>query len=305
MRAVYESAVERQFSTAQVNTIISVIEKTPGVESYRTRFVSLREEFEKALANTESRREISVTHSELMDAGKGSPDARGRRKFVGDKWGGKYLRAPDIYWTIFDKGRGNLVRLGNIAKVRRGVTTGANDFFLLNDEMIERWGIELEFRRPILTSPQESRRIAINPSYLPYQLFICHADKGYMVGTGALEYIEWGEAQGYHLGEDCGSTPSVVRSGGCSTSTSIDEQNDRCNFPYFPRRKWPLCQQCSLRDSYQASIFCTDMCCYKFYILPAVHKYRRTNKFRRGHARTCSIRTIQHFHRETRYLTSD
>lgn len=201
VRAIYESAVERQFSTAQINTIISIIEKTPGVESHRTRFVSLREEFEKALANTEGRREISVTHSELMEAGKGSPDARGRRKFVGDKWGGKYLRAPDIYWTIFDKGRGNLVRLGNIAKVRRGVTTGANDFFLLNDETIARWGIELEFRCPILTSPQESRRIAINPSYLPYQLFICHADKGYMVGTGALEYIEWGEAQGYHLGK--------------------------------------------------------------------------------------------------------
>ena len=152
------------------------------------------------LALAENRREITVTNAELMEAGLGAPNASWRRKFVGDKWGGKYLRAPDIYWTIIDKGRGKLVRLGDTAKVRRGVTTGANDFFLLNNETIERWGIELEFRRPIMTSPQESRRIAINPSYLPYQLFICHADKEYMVGTAALEYITWGEAQGYHLG---------------------------------------------------------------------------------------------------------
>ena len=27
-------------------------------------------------------------------------------KYTGDKWGGKYLRAPDIYWTILEKGEG-------------------------------------------------------------------------------------------------------------------------------------------------------------------------------------------------------
>ncbi len=27
-------------------------------------------------------------------------------RYVGNKWGGKYLRAPDIYWTILEKGKG-------------------------------------------------------------------------------------------------------------------------------------------------------------------------------------------------------
>ncbi len=199
VRAIYESAVERQFSTAQINTMISVIEKSTSDSSRNTRFVSLRQEFEKALANAASRREISVTDTELMEAGKGSPDTRGRRKFVGDKWGGKYLRAPDIYWTIFDKGRGNLVRLGNVAKVRRGVTTGANDFFLLNDETIERWGIDDEFLQPVMTSPRESSSISIDAVQLPKKLFMCHEDKDDLVGTAALDYILWGESEGYNL----------------------------------------------------------------------------------------------------------
>ncbi|MHA1657854.1 MAG: hypothetical protein ACTSUT_01865, partial [Promethearchaeota archaeon] len=37
-------------------------------------------------------------------------------KYVGDKWGGKYLRAPDIFFTILEKGKDKLVKLGDIAE---------------------------------------------------------------------------------------------------------------------------------------------------------------------------------------------
>ncbi len=68
-----------------------------------------------------------------MEAG---GDAQGvnavpKAKYIGEKWGAKYLRAPDIYWTILAKGRGKLVRLGDVAEAQRGFTTGANEFFLL------------------------------------------------------------------------------------------------------------------------------------------------------------------------------
>jgi hypothetical protein len=52
-------------------------------------------------------------------------------RYIGNKWGGKYLRAPDIFFTILEKGKGKLVRLGDIAEVRFGIKTGANDFFYL------------------------------------------------------------------------------------------------------------------------------------------------------------------------------
>jgi len=32
-------------------------------------------------------------------------------KYSGGKWGGKYLRAPDIFFTILEKGKGRLMRL--------------------------------------------------------------------------------------------------------------------------------------------------------------------------------------------------
>ena len=195
IQAIYESAVERQFSTADINTIISVIRKTTADDAAATRFVHLLESFEVAVAEGGKRREIAKSRAELIAAAT-NPQSK---KFIGDKWGGKYLRGLDIYHHILNKCADKLVRLGDIAKVKRGITTGANDFFFLTPEVIAEWGIESEFYRPVMTSPQESRSIAINPAELPRRLFMCHEDEKDLVGTGALAYIAWGEAQGYHL----------------------------------------------------------------------------------------------------------
>ena len=139
-----------------------------------------------------------MSRASLTEAGLGSADSRGRRKYVGDKWGGKYLRAPDIYHHIMNTRADKLVRLGDIATVKRGVTTGANAFFFLTPERTAEFGIENEYLRPVMTSPQESRSIAVDAETLPKQLFMCHADKDDLADTGALAYIDWGESQGYH-----------------------------------------------------------------------------------------------------------
>ena len=95
------------------------------------------------------------------------------------------------------------MRLGDIAEVRRGFTTGANEFFYLNAEQIQAWGIEDEFLKPVIKSPRECKSIRVDPRQLQFKLFMCHADRVSLVGTSALEYIEWGESQGYHQRPSC------------------------------------------------------------------------------------------------------
>lgn len=207
VEVIYESAVERQFSTAQINTIVSVIRKGRVDNDRHTRFVSLRAEFESAIADADLRREITMSRASLMEAGLGSADSRGRRRYVGDKWGGKYLRAPDIYHHIVTQYGDRLVRLGEVAAVRFGIKTGANRFFYLTEHEIEDWGVEPEYLRPVMTSPQESRSIAVDADSLPKQLFMCHADRRDLASTGALDYIRWGEDQGYHQRSSTRSRP--------------------------------------------------------------------------------------------------
>ncbi len=116
VQAVYDSAVERQFVTADVNTIISVLRKGPPSSDAATRFVSLRAPFDEALARSDGRREIAVAQQDLWQRGL-AVDKAGRPAYAGNKWGGKYLRAPDVYHAAFERGRSVLTRLGACADI--------------------------------------------------------------------------------------------------------------------------------------------------------------------------------------------
>jgi len=107
--------------------------------------------------------------------------------------------------------------LGDIAEVRRGFTTGANEFFYLEPtgkpaskgclhvRNAAGWEgeIEQEFLKPVIKSPRECRSILIKPEDLRYKIFMCHHDKSDLQGTEALKYICWGEAQRYHERPSC------------------------------------------------------------------------------------------------------
>ena len=192
---ICHSEAEREFESADINTIVSILHNGTSGADACARFLTFKTFIGDP--NLENRRERTRTYTELAQAG------TRENAYAGDKWGGKYLRAPDIYWTILEKGKDKLVRLGDIAEVRRGFTTGANEFFYLDDKQIHQWGIEDEFLKPVIKSPRECKSIRVDPSQLQFKLFMCHANKTTLAGTAALEYIEWGETQGYHQRPSC------------------------------------------------------------------------------------------------------
>ncbi len=116
-----------------------------------------------------------------------------RGKYEGSKWGGKYLRAPDIFFTVLAKGKGKLVKLGSVCRVKFGIKTGANEFFYLGEEEARKRGIEARFLRSVIKSPRECKQIIVNPTTLRLKAFMCHETKRKLVGTKALKYIERGE----------------------------------------------------------------------------------------------------------------
>ena len=110
-----------------------------------------------------------------------------------------------------------MIPLSRVARVRRGYTTGADEFFYLTEDEINKWGIELEFwthvdeetgkRIPnyIIKSPKDSETIMIDPSKLEYRVLIIDKDKGQLRGTNVLKYILYGEEKGYHRRPTCSS----------------------------------------------------------------------------------------------------
>ena len=219
IKQIIDNQARRSFASADVNTVISLFsapdEKRASGLDRTTRFVTFKTSFEGVLDavifeeveeqekrySTAEHRIFPISQGDLLEAG--SDDAAPNPKYTGDKWGGKYLRAPDIYWTILEKGKDKLVRLGDVAKVRFGIKTGANEFFYLDDQQIQEWGIEEEFLKPVIKSPRECKSILIDPGQLKFKLFMCGKDKADLAGTAALEYIEWGESEGFHQNASC------------------------------------------------------------------------------------------------------
>ncbi|ASJ00335.1 hypothetical protein A3K92_01985 [Thermococcus gorgonarius] len=255
---------KRSFEQADVNTVITVLTRKPSKlfnlidEKSFTNFVLLKVGFEgvdrrlvsKILEPHFDQKGIEVfggiVHSyedddvrvrsvktvELAKMGgfKIQPFLVGtytlQGEYKGMKWGGILIRAPRIFYVILDKGRGKLVKLGEIAEIKYGIKTGINDFFYVepikdpvkfpkcsicgktheDDPLLvpvknpRGWEgyIEKEFLVPVLKSPREIKKLAVEPSTLSTRLFLCPKSKEELKLEGkvhALSYIEWGEKQ--------------------------------------------------------------------------------------------------------------
>ncbi|TRZ95011.1 MAG: hypothetical protein D4R82_02885 [Dehalococcoidia bacterium] len=268
VKLVLDNQVRRTFANADVNSIIVLfsapddrhewaLEKTARFVMFRVPFEHILspvifDEIEEATERkaTKEYRVFPIPQEKLLEDGCELPEEEEAAKasgplikvarYIGNKWGGKYLRAPDIYWTILEKGKGRLVRLGDVAEVRRGFTTGANEFFYLDEEKIQEWGIEEEFLKPVIKSPRECKHILIDPSDLKYKLFMCHKDKKELEGTAAVEYIKWGESRRFHKRPTCIGRLRWWQSGlENANSLFVKEANDTSAVFYNPE-KYPV-----------------------------------------------------------------
>ncbi|MBI5048367.1 MAG: SAM-dependent DNA methyltransferase, partial [Deltaproteobacteria bacterium] len=168
--AIIESKVERWFEDADVNTCIIILEKCKerkerdeNLVRFAYLFKPLRhfippahdmwEKQKQRLDAIENLIKTILYHNnfyqndELRIYPKKQSElwAEGfdveENKYTGSKWG-KYLRAPEIFFKILEKGKDKLVPLKEIADVRFGIKTGANEFFYLTEDEIQRKGIE-------------------------------------------------------------------------------------------------------------------------------------------------------------------
>lgn len=209
---IVDNHAKRSFEAADVNTIISIIHapQKKVAENRLVKFVAFKKSFDEAIytenmlaiekaekvESNEIFRVYPIAIKDLRETGTEYADNQQKTlggKYVGDKWGGKFLRAPDIFFTILEKGKDKMVKLSDVAEVRFGIKTGANEFFYLTDAIIKKWGIEEEFLYPVIKSPRECKKILVLPEDLNSKVFVCNKSKENLYSTNALKYIEWGE----------------------------------------------------------------------------------------------------------------
>ena len=116
--AIYDCAVERQFATADINTIISVIQKGRPKDTSDSKFVLLLSHFDESIRSPRFQRVTTVTQRDLWRSGQRGDGRGGLHEYRGNKWGGKYLRSPAIYETIIERAGDQLQPLGQLADIQ-------------------------------------------------------------------------------------------------------------------------------------------------------------------------------------------
>ena len=232
---IVDNQVKRSFASASVNTVISLFSSPlrelnskvmPDIKplSNLAKFIMFKVSFESIVdpiifqeIEEIKGRSVNIEYRIntkdqmfLLDEGIGEGEELSNEQYTANKWGGKYLRAPDIYWKILEKANDKITRLDKIAEVRRGVTTGANDFFfvdpigemqpnnLIHVKNNEGWEGFIEKKSLInaVMKVDECDKLIFTP-----KKYIFYPPPN--MGKLSREYIKYGESREHHLRATC------------------------------------------------------------------------------------------------------
>lgn len=280
---IIDNHAKRSFATADVNTIISLIEAPQKKMTWgdkQAKFVAIKCPFEEAII-TENLKELErvqdttinsvfrayvLNHDKLKEEGLDTDDETDliNVPYIGEKWGGKYLRAPDIFAIILAKGKDKFVKLKNVADIRFGIKTGCNEFFYLTEEEAKYWAIEKEFLKPVVKSSREVKSQYIKSGDLSLFLFVCNYELEEIKATNAYKYIMSGlnleivVKQGKDKGKKIIGVPNVSSVQGRKRWFSIDPQE-------VPNGILPCSFDSSFKFYYNSAKALADKRLYQFY----------------------------------------
>lgn len=166
-----------------------------------------------------------------------------KSKTVDDYYGGKwgvYLRAPDLWFELVDQFGDQFCAFGQLTEVRRGITTGKDEFFYPKDATAnclaafsDPVGFEHEYGvarsqvasgniKLVLAGEKRGELHAIESEYLEPEVHSLMEVKGFVARAGdcsrliflapspkgslkkwAKAYVKWGEERGVQLGSTC------------------------------------------------------------------------------------------------------
>ena len=196
IKQIIDNEARRSFASADVNTVICLfsapdergelgLDQTARFVMFKTPFESILDavifeevEEQKKRHSTPEHRIFPISQGNLWEGG--SDDAIPREKYTDDNWG-KYLRAPDIYWTILKQAKDKLVSIEpSIGKV---VTVSWSRQGRNSEIMTSKDQLSGETTIPVLKSPREFDGIIIKSSDVKTHLRIALIDEKQIVRT--------------------------------------------------------------------------------------------------------------------------
>ena len=200
--AIVSSKVERWFPDADVDTCLLILERCSDEivrEANLARLVELKVPLAEITSTPTQLRDAWLAHSSAFETAEYSlSPVRQPELFPGAFHGpATHSRATEIAST------NAFPLLHQLAEVRFGVKTGANDFFYLTEDEIEHLALERVFFVPIAFSLKEIRGYDVDAASLRRRVLLCDDGFEELLGTRVLEYIKNAERDRIHMRPTC------------------------------------------------------------------------------------------------------
>jgi hypothetical protein len=248
--AIMDSEVERFFPTASVNTTIVIVRKQSDEDKRNNntvKFVYFNKTLSEIIKNYKG---VNKLHDFIDDVIISESNEflhinciQQDILSISTKWG-QFLKAPQVYFDILEKGKDKFVPLSTIAKVKYGIKTGCNEYFILEDKtatardeilkaamnntenittikqlkenklklmlngLNELWLLEAECLEPILTSPKDVNSYVISSNKkIPNKFVLTQKTKKSIRNEMPylFSYIRHGERLNIHQRSTCKS----------------------------------------------------------------------------------------------------
>ena len=153
------------------------------------------------VVSTNDYRVFPIKQEDLLKDGWEYPEDNKKDKFIsgnyeGNKWGGKFLRAPDVFYHKIVTKLSS--RINDKARVTLGLTSGYNPFFYIKKKEISNFGIEKEFLEELIKSPKDCKTYVMSKNSSTWYVLNVDGSKNDLTGTNVLKYILEGEREGIH-----------------------------------------------------------------------------------------------------------
>lgn len=226
---VFDNQVQRSFASASVNTIMCFFDK-PIIQGKDTmtgkaQFVNFNKPYEESIwtetmaeldhqvinqkfeskeiktwevifakRTTEELRVIDIDAKNLWLDGSETvwEEWLEARKYEGNKRGGKFLRAPDVFHKMLSTNK--VRKLSEFYDISPWCYTGINDFFYINNETVSKYGIEKDYLIPVIRNAKEINTLRVSEWLQYYVLWVDSIPKT-QLKEWVLKYIERWETQ--------------------------------------------------------------------------------------------------------------
>ncbi|MEW6359662.1 MAG: N-6 DNA methylase [Planctomycetota bacterium] len=260
-----DSETARQKAAEKLRKLIEGAKKDFADENMRIIVKSQRELWEDGVAAAK------VVSAETGQRKMGTDRTAGQSPFFygAGKWG-RYLRAPDFYFEIVREFGDKFVQLGEIAEIRRGITSGCDAFFMPHDitEKVlkdcpdsasfkhhfgcnrkdladgklkivkagdgSQWVIESEYLAPEVHSLMQIDRPVVRAKDLDRVVLLVNKPKSELKGTWVEKYIKYGEKEAFSSTKSK-SVPVPKRSTCAARPVWYDLQPHRIGLAFWPK----------------------------------------------------------------------